>query len=104
MYDGTVLCRYGSDGEIYEIENHLISYVPYSEQKIISPEEAYRRLCAGDFSGGEYFELKAPASIQVTAATLEYRIDTKGFYRPVYVFDLVSTDTNYRMPVAVRAD
>ena len=104
MYDGTVLCRYGSDGEIYEIENHLIPYVPYSEQKIISPEEAYRRLCAGHFSGGEYFELKAPASIQVTAAALEYRIDTKGFYRPVYVFDLVSTDTNYRMPVAVRAD
>ena len=104
MYDGTVLCRYGSGGEIYEIENHLIPYMPFSEQKIISPEEAYHRLCIGDFSNGEYFEMKNPANIQVTGARLEYRIDTKGFYRPVYVFDLVSTDTKYRMPVAVRAD
>lgn len=104
MYDGTVLCRYGSDGEIYAIENHLIQYMPFGEQKIISPEEAYRRLCAGDFSDGEYFEMKKPANIQVKGAALEYRIDTKGFYRPVYVFALVSTDTNYRMSVMVRAN
>ena len=104
MYDGTVLCRYGSDGEIYEIENHLIQYMPYSVQNIISPEEAYHRLCSGDFSNGVYFEMKNPKNIQVTAAALEYRIDTKGFYRPVYVFDLVAADCGYQVTVAVSAD
>ncbi len=104
MYDGTIRCRYGADGRIYVVENHLISYKPYSQAEIITPQKAYDKLCNGEFSGGDYFERRAPKDIQVVCAALEYRVDTKGFYRPVYVFELIATDCGYQGTVMVRAD
>ena len=104
MYDGTIKCRYGADGIIYEVENYLIAYHPSGEIAVLTPQEAYARLCAGHFSGGEYFAYKAPKQVRVVAMAMEYRIDTKGFYRPVYVFDLISADSAYRTTVSVVAD
>lgn len=104
MYDGVLRCRYRTDGEIAVVENHLIQYIHYGEAEVISPDEAYDRLCSGDFSGGDYFERREPKDIQVVRAALEYRIDTKGFYRPVYVFDLVSADSGFQASVMVSAD
>ncbi len=104
MYDGKLRCRYGSDGIIYDVENRLIAYHPYGKTTVISAQEAFDRLCAGHFSGGEYFEYKDPKEVSVVGADLEYRIDTKGFYRPVYVFDLMSVDGNYRAAVIVSAN
>ncbi len=104
MYDGVIRCRCAADGEIYRIENHLVCYTIYGQTEIISPEEAYNALCAGNFSGGDYFERRRPKEVHVTGAALEYMIDTKGFYRPVYIFDLVSTDSSYQTSVMVLAD
>lgn len=104
MYDGILRCRYAADGKIYVVRNHLISYKPYSQTEIIIPQKAFDRLCTGNFSGGDSFERRAPKDIQVVRAALEYRIDTKGFYRPVYVFELIATDCGYQGTVMVRAD
>lgn len=104
MYDGVIRCRYADDGEIYWIENHLICYTMYGQTEIISPEEAYNALCAGNFSGGESFERRKPEEVKVMGAALEYRIDTKGFYRPVYIFDLAFADSSYQASVMVLAD
>ena len=104
VYDGILRCRYGADGLIYEVEDHLIQYKPYEKVEIISQDAAFDRLCLGNFSGGDYFEYSDPKDIQVVRAALEYRIDTKGFYRPVYVFDLMATDCAYQANVMVRAD
>lgn len=104
MYDGTIRCRYGADGKIYVVENHLIAYKPYSQAQIIIPQKAFDKLCSGEFSGGDYFERRAPKDVQVVQAALEYRTDTKGFYRPVYVFELIDTDSGYQATVMVRAD
>lgn len=104
IYDGTLRCRYGADNTVYVVENHLIQYKTYGQREIISPDEALNRLYSGDFSDGDYFERKDPKEIQVIRAALEYRIDTKGFYRPVYVFDLLATDCTYQATVMVRAD
>lgn len=104
MFDGAIRCRYADDGIIYRIENHLIAYTKWGEMAIISPEEAFNALCNGHFSGGEYFERFMPQEVRVVGAELDYRIDTKGFYRPVYVFDLTTADGSYKSNVAVNAN
>lgn len=104
MYDGVIRCRYAGDGKAYRVENNLIAYTYYGETALISPEEAFRDLCAGKFSGGESFEHYHPEEVRVTSAALKYRCDTKGFYRPVYVFELVSTDGAYQSRVLVDAN
>ena len=104
MYDGTIRCRYGADGKIYAVENHLISYKPHSQAEIIMPQKAFDKLCSGDFSHGDYFERRTPKNVKVVCAALEYRTDTKGFYRPVYVFELISIDQNYQDIVMVHAE
>lgn len=104
MLDGTLRCRYAADGKVYDIENDLIAYTYYGETAVISPEDAFNDLCAGEFSGGETFDFYHPKEIRVIGAALEYRIDTKGFYRPVYVFDLISTDGAYETRVLVNAN
>lgn len=104
MFDGVLRCRYADDGKIYRIENNLIAYTKWGEAAIISPEEAFNALCSGNFSGGEYFERYKPENIRVVGSELDYRIDTKGFYRPVYIFDLVSTDGAYQSSVMVSAE
>lgn len=57
---------------------------------MISQAQAYGRLCQGKFSNGDIFESWAETDINVIACSLEYRTDSKGFYRPVYVFSLAS--------------
>lgn len=103
MYDGTLRVRYASDGNVYSVENYLCDYAYYSDVAILSPEEAYSQLKAGRFYDGEQFEYVHPAAITVTQYVLDYQIDTKGFYQPVYVFNLESPDGNYGYNVMIPA-
>ena len=103
MYDGTLRVRYASDGNVYSIEDYLCDYAYYSDVAILSPEEAYSQLKAGRFYDGEQFEYVHPAAITVTQCVLDYQIDTKGFYQPVYVFNLESPDGNYGYNVMIPA-
>lgn len=86
--DGTVRCRYISKGILCEIENKMSDYEPYKVEEIISPPTAFDKICKGYISDGEYFEYNAPAKVEVMACRLEYQLDTKGFYQPVYMFEL----------------
>lgn len=95
MVDGTLRCRYAADGTIREVDNSLLSYTYHDVVEIISPEEAYKRLCGGKFGDGGFFEGKRPADVSVLSCTLEYEIDTKGFYQPVYSFEVASSDGAY---------
>ena len=103
MYDGTLRVRYASDGNVYSVEDYLCDYAYYSDVAILSPEEAYSQLKAGRFYDGEQFEYVHPAAITVTQCVLDYQIDTKGFYQPVYVFNLESPDGNYGYNVMIPA-
>ena len=82
---GTLRCRCVG-GKLEWIENQLVSCTFYEQVEILSPTAACARLCAGKFDRGDAFEYYAPTSVTVKSCTLEYRIDTKGFYQPVYVF------------------
>lgn len=100
---GTLRVRMAQDGTIREIENSLLSYTYYRDAAVIGPEEAYAQLCAGKFQDGDFFEMKKPSELAVLACVLEYRVDTKGFYQPVYVFDVRSPDGDYQSRAVIPA-
>ena len=86
MYDGSIQCEYTTDGMITHLTNSIIEYEEYKSFPIISEKEAFDRLEKGYFLGvdGKDYE--------VLGATLEYELDTKGFYQPVYVFNVLWDD------------
>jgi len=103
LVDGILRVRYAEDGSIRRIENKLLQYSYYDSVPMISPQAAYERLCAGKFYDGGYFEHKKPAAVSVLGCALGYEIDTKGFYQPVYYFDVASVDGNYRARIMIPA-
>ena len=103
MVDGTLRCRYAEDGTIRAIENDLLSYTYHDTQAVISPQEAYARLCAGEFYDRGYFEHKNPAEVNVVSCIRGYEIDTKGFYQPVFYFDVASSDGSYADRIMIPA-
>lgn len=100
MLDGSLRCRFGS-GEIWEIDNCLVSYAYHKTESILSPDAAFSRLKEGWFSGGDTFDYYAPEAVSVLECALAYRIDTKGFYQPVYLFTLAGE--NYSAQVLIPA-
>lgn len=89
---GTLRCRVNDAGDITEIENSLAVCDLAGEEAVLSPEEAYERLQKGRCSQNEYLEYWAKEyaqnDIRVTSCALEYWADTKGFYQPVYAFEI----------------
>ncbi len=103
MMDGELRCRYAEDGIVREIHNDLLSYTYYDLVAIISPEEAHQRLREGKFSDGGYFEYMSPETVQVISCEPGYEIDTKGFYQPVYYFEVASEDGKYLDTIMIPA-
>lgn len=90
LTDGEIRCRVAEGGILYEVDNNLSISTLSGETAVISPKEAYDKLCAGRFSWRDVpmFEYLRPARVRVTACTLEYLTDSKGFRQPVYKFTL----------------
>lgn len=91
LIDGELSCLVAQDGQVYGVDNALSVCTLHSEPPVISEREAYRRLCEGKFNRTEAFafDYTAPhAEVHVTACTLEYLADSKGFRQPVYYFTL----------------
>ena len=103
MYDGTLRARYADSGKVEEVENLLCAYSYYKDVEIISPEAAYSRLKAGKFNDGGYFESAHPTAVSVNRCVLDYQVDTKGFYQPVYIFYVESLDGSYGYSIMIPA-
>lgn len=103
LFDGTLRVRYAADGSVRDIENQLLCYTFYAREAVISPEEAFDRLCAGKFNDGGLFAHQNPTDISVLSCTLGYAVDTKGFYQPVYWFEVVSRDGKYPYRIMIPA-
>ena len=103
MLDGTLRIRYAADGTVRNIDNNLLAYTYYDMEKIITAEEAYERLCDGKFNDGGRFGYVSPEAVTVTSCTLRYMVDTKGFYQPVYSFEVVSEDGAYQYWIQIPA-
>lgn len=87
---GELTCRITEDVTLYEVTNSLSVSTLRGEAAVISPAEAYRRLCAGRFSLRDVpaFNSRKPTQARVTGCTLEYMADSKGFWQPVYTFTI----------------
>ncbi len=95
-FGGTLRCQYTSENTICEIQNNLVQYKPYKTETILSPMEAYEKLMNGEFSSNGYFEHNLPLKAKIVSCEITYQIDTKGFYQPVYNFEVMldGTDMN----------
>lgn len=85
MYDGTVTCSYTEDGVISSLNYNVVEFEEYKEFSIISEKEAYGKLEQGMFHS-QYTDENV---IEVLGIKLDYEMDTKGFYQPIYVFEVM---------------
>lgn len=93
IYDGelTVVCC-GKQGKICRVSNHIVACKPYKEYSARSQQEAYARIVEGKFPYPVYL-WKEKEKFEVEKPYIEYLIDSKGFYQPVYVFPVESKQT-----------
>ena len=103
IVDGVLQCRYAKDGKIRELISSLIYYQLYKTENIISAKEAYELLCNGKFNDEESTLDGFSGEICVKQCSLDYLVDTKGFYQPVYSFDLVVPDLESDINVVIPA-
>ena len=91
LLDGELRLRMAEDGSYLDLVHGLVTYAYCAEESIITPEEAWRRMTEGYFNGG-WFEYQDPDAVTVVSCVLTYAIDTKGFYQPVYRFEVTAPD------------
>jgi len=83
LFNGTLRCRYCTDGTIRQITNSIIAYTPVKECPVISQAEAYEKIKSGNFS---YYSQNRLDSIEINRVELLYRMDSKGYFQPAYLF------------------
>lgn len=95
MMDGTLRVHneVTEHDTLLSVENHLVWYTHYKDVPVISPEEAYQKLKDGSFAYADALKHYASDSVTVVSCTLDYQIDTKGFYQPVYLFEILIPET-----------
>lgn len=86
LIDGEIRCNYYEDGTIKYVNNDIITYDIFPEKEIMSEQEAYQQILDGEFKGFTIDEIK---SVIVKGVELEYKLDSKGYYVPVYKFDVL---------------
>lgn len=87
LMDGYLTCGISIDGEITEISNYIQQYSKVKEIEIISTEEVYDRISAGDFSYYQLYQLEN-VTLEVLSISLDYSLDSKGFLQPIYVVEI----------------
>ena len=95
IFYGTILCTFfEKNGKtlLKYMENNMVSLKPVKEEMIISQEEAVNRLCDGTSFNGRILQYSKLNNIEVTASSIDWIVDTKGFYQPVYRFELMLSD------------
>ena len=99
---GTLRCRYSSEGFIYVIHNNLVSFTYCADEQIISEVEAFEQLKRGNFYG-DVFEMLSPGNVTVLSCELEYKVDTKGYYQPVYMFKVAYDGVEDELRIMIPA-
>ena len=82
IYDGVLVCDYYDNGKFSDIRNDIRKLKAYKEFDICSESKAYEQILSGQFVGMGYESGK----IEIGQVSLDYMLDTKGFYQPIYSF------------------
>ena len=84
VYDGILICDYYDNGKFATIRNNISTLEAYKEFEIYSEQEAYEQILDGKFVSA----LDMGSRIELGQVSLDYMLDTKGFFQPIYVFEL----------------
>ena len=98
LIDGSLNCSYYEDGIVRRISNNIIKYEKVREKEVISKQEAYNKILQGKFQYDEYY-LGDIKKLVVEDITLGYALDSKGYYVPIYVFDVKINDRNTQIQI-----
>ncbi len=84
IYDGQLTCDFYDNGKFAKIRNDIKQFEVYNEFEICSEQEAYEQIMDGKF----VFTVNSGEKIEIRQVSLDYMLDTKGFYQPIYNFDV----------------
>lgn len=91
---GTLTCALSaqddSQSTLPRLENRMTTLAPVREEPILSPAQALAAMQSGKSFEGAWFA-QSVQQIEVRSCTLDYLSDSKGFYQPVYRFELSLT-------------
>ncbi len=100
--DGDIRCSYYIDKTIDNISNNLVNYEKVKEKELISQEEAYNQILEGKFRYTRQKQEKIK-NVIIEDVNLDYIIDTKGYYVPVYIFEAKINNDNDKIIInAIR--
>lgn len=87
IYDGALTCQLYSNGKMGTVRNNIYKGTYVKSCPIISEEAAYEQIKQGKM----HFYEDGTASYDITVGNvcLVYQKDSKGYYQPVYQFDVV---------------
>lgn len=97
MVEGKIEVAYYQDQTIKAIDHQMISYEPIQNQSLKSEKEAYEELLKGKF---QFFE-RHLHDIQIHDVSIQYELDSKSYYQPVYVFNSTINGQDY--PIVLSA-
>lgn len=84
MYDGAIRCEYYENGKFGTINSNMLNCVYEQDYPVISEQEAYQMICEGKF---RYNIDKESLDVKMGKIMVDYEVDSKGYYQPVYCFD-----------------
>ena len=89
---GILNCLYLEGNNINSVENNIVSYSDIamdgdSSVELISEQEAYEQIENGKFSYGRYYGKLD--TLEINDVSLTYYQDTKGYFVPVYKFNVL---------------
>lgn len=86
---GKASCRLNLQGEVLEMHYDIITGEKSKQVSVISSQKAFDTLCSGEFYY-PFDEISTESELMVESMQLMYAEDSKGFYQPIYRFDLVN--------------
>lgn len=97
IINGGLECSVSPEGQISEFDYDMFKLEPYKECKIISESDAYNKILEGRFNCYIPEDLN---KIDIKDVRLDYTIDSKGYYQPVYVFSVEYPESSYEISVS----
>lgn len=94
---GVLSCSYYDDDVIKSIDNNIVVYEKIKDLTVISEMEAYEKITEGKFAYGIYAD--KIDNIKINGISLDYRLDSKGYYQPVYIFNSLINDSPYSIEI-----
>ncbi|MDE5978257.1 MAG: VanZ family protein [Turicibacter sp.] len=88
--DGSIYCELTVDGKLKSMRNEMIRYDTYKVVDILSEVEAFERLKSGYVNECYLGFLNLSEPIEIQKVSLQYQLDTKGYYQPVYCFEVLN--------------